>query len=143
VADNDGEAAGIDPGALYTFKQAAALVLNPFTGLPLSVTTLHAWRQQGRLQVTAGTVRGRSCCLVKGSDLLEALAAGRKGPRRRGRTTPNWAGRRQIFRALVALQDEGESVLASRAQVARRFRVPVPLVQEIEEEGLAKGWFLG
>jgi hypothetical protein len=50
--------------------------------------------------------------------------------------------RRQAFRALVALQDEGLGADDARAQIARRYGIPVWQVREIEEEGLAKDWAL-
>lgn len=48
--------------------------------------------------------------------------------------------RRTIFAALVAAQDEGHSVPASRELVAARFGVSVEQVQAIEREGLDRGW---
>jgi len=48
--------------------------------------------------------------------------------------------RRIIFRALVEAQDEGLSVSASRAEMARRFSVTEDDVREIEREGLANQW---
>jgi hypothetical protein len=48
--------------------------------------------------------------------------------------------RREIFAALVAAQDEGLSVRDSRATIARRFRVNVETVVEVEDEGLDGKW---
>ena len=48
--------------------------------------------------------------------------------------------RRAIFAALVAAQDRGMSVPASRAFVASRFDVPVADVARVEREGLAAQW---
>jgi hypothetical protein len=60
-----------------------------------------------------------------------------------GRVKPGVAMRRQMFRALVALQDEGDGATAAREQIARRFGVPVWQVGEIEDEGLGQDWPLG
>lgn len=48
--------------------------------------------------------------------------------------------RRDIFAALVAAQDEGLSVSASRDKVANQFGVAPDAVREIEREGCAAGW---
>ena len=48
--------------------------------------------------------------------------------------------RREVFAALVAAQDEGLGVKASREAVARRYEVDERAVSKIEEEGLDKGW---
>ncbi len=48
--------------------------------------------------------------------------------------------RRELFVALVATQDEGLGVTDSRALIARRFGVDVPVVREVENEGLDKKW---
>ena len=48
--------------------------------------------------------------------------------------------RRSIFQALVEAQDGGLSVVASRAEVARRFSVTEDQMKEIEREGLANQW---
>jgi hypothetical protein len=48
--------------------------------------------------------------------------------------------RQDIFRALVESQDGGLTVVASRAEVARRFSVTEEQVREIEREGLANQW---
>jgi hypothetical protein len=50
--------------------------------------------------------------------------------------------RRQAFRALVALEDEGVSTDVARAQIAARHGIPVGQVREIEDEGLQKDWAL-
>jgi hypothetical protein len=48
--------------------------------------------------------------------------------------------RRELFAALVAAQDEGLGVKASREAVARRYEVDERTVSKIEEEGLDKRW---
>lgn len=48
--------------------------------------------------------------------------------------------RRELFVALVAAQDEGLGVKASRGTIAGRFGVDVGTVVEVEEEGLDKRW---
>jgi hypothetical protein len=48
--------------------------------------------------------------------------------------------RRAIFAALVASQDKGMSVPASRAFVSSRFDVTVSDVARVEREGLAAQW---
>jgi hypothetical protein len=50
--------------------------------------------------------------------------------------------RRQAFRALVALEDEGNGADEARAKVAGRYGIPVSQVREIEDEGLEKDWAL-
>jgi hypothetical protein len=57
-----------------------------------------------------------------------------------GRVNLSVAMRRQAFRALVALQDEGDGADEARAKVSARFGVPVGQVREIEDEGLKKDW---
>lgn len=49
-------------------------------------------------------------------------------------------GRRLIFAALVAAQDEGLSVVASRTSVAKKFGVTPDEVSSIEKEGLQRQW---
>lgn len=48
--------------------------------------------------------------------------------------------RRAIFLALVAAQDEGLGVAASRDRIAGEYGVTTDDVREIEKEGLAAGW---
>jgi hypothetical protein len=48
--------------------------------------------------------------------------------------------RRTIFQALVEAQDGGLGVVASRAEIARRFSVTEDQMKEIEREGLANQW---
>jgi hypothetical protein len=48
--------------------------------------------------------------------------------------------RQAIFLALVESQDGGMSVVASRAEIARRFSVTEKQVKEIEQEGLSNQW---
>jgi hypothetical protein len=48
--------------------------------------------------------------------------------------------RQAVFRAVVEAQDRGDSVAASRAEVARHFSLTEEQVKEIEREGLAHGW---
>ena len=59
-----------------------------------------------------------------------------------GRIKVSTVLRRQAFRALVALQDEGLDADVARAQIAQRYGIPVWQVREIEDEGLAKDWAL-
>jgi hypothetical protein len=49
--------------------------------------------------------------------------------------------RKEIFSALVALQDRGEkSVFASLRQIAQEYRIGIAQVRQIEEEGIDKQW---
>lgn len=48
--------------------------------------------------------------------------------------------RREIFRELVRVQDEGLSVDASRLLVAERFGIQPAQLEEIEREGIVKDW---
>jgi hypothetical protein len=48
--------------------------------------------------------------------------------------------RREVFRALVEAQDAGSSVLQSRADVARHYRIAAHEVRRIEGEGIDKEW---
>jgi hypothetical protein len=50
------------------------------------------------------------------------------------------ARRKELFAALVAAQDSGQGVKASREAVSQRFGVDAETVAEVEEEGLDKGW---
>jgi hypothetical protein len=81
---------------------------------------------------------------------VNVLAAGAAAQAMASLTAPLAAGRvkvgvvirRQAFRALVALQDEGVDADGARAQIAARFGMPAWQVREIEDEGLAKDWAL-
>jgi hypothetical protein len=53
---------------------------------------------------------------------------------------PTDAAKRALFAALVGLQDEGHTVVGSRAEVGRRFRATPDQVRAIEREGLDKKW---
>ena len=48
--------------------------------------------------------------------------------------------RRFVFAALVAAQDEGQAVAASRESVAAQFELTTDQVQDIEREGLENQW---
>jgi hypothetical protein len=48
--------------------------------------------------------------------------------------------RKEAFRMLVELQDEGCATEASRARVAAQFCINVREVQNVEREGIAKQW---
>jgi hypothetical protein len=48
--------------------------------------------------------------------------------------------RKEIFSALVASQDEGNSVEQSRKKVARQFGIAETAVVAIEREGLDQTW---
>jgi len=48
--------------------------------------------------------------------------------------------RREIFRALVELQDEGFASELSRSQIAIQFQIEVGEVQNIEREGIHNEW---
>jgi hypothetical protein len=48
--------------------------------------------------------------------------------------------RQTIFRALVEAQDGGQSVVASRGEIARQFSITEDAVKDIEREGLANQW---
>ena len=47
---------------------------------------------------------------------------------------------RAVFAAIVAAQDGGASVAASRASVGLRYQVTVSQARAIEREGVEKGW---
>ena len=48
--------------------------------------------------------------------------------------------RKEIFREIVRVQDEGLGVDASRSHIAKQFGIDVDEVREIENEGIAKRW---
>jgi hypothetical protein len=48
--------------------------------------------------------------------------------------------RKELFHALVTLQDEGVGVAESRAFVAGQFGVGVEVVVQVEAEGMEAGW---
>lgn len=48
--------------------------------------------------------------------------------------------RRDLFAALVKLQDQGEESEEARALVAARFAVTVDVVRAVEQEGLEGDW---
>jgi len=48
--------------------------------------------------------------------------------------------RKEIFAAVIDVQDRGTDPVESRVKVARKFRVSVADVQKIEEEGLNQEW---
>lgn len=48
--------------------------------------------------------------------------------------------RRDIFRALVTIQDEGLSVSDSREEIAKRFQIDMDTVVGIEREGIDNQW---
>lgn len=48
--------------------------------------------------------------------------------------------RKELFQALVSIQDRGTSVEDSRNQVAGQFQTAVEEVRNIEREGIAKQW---
>lgn len=48
--------------------------------------------------------------------------------------------RREIFLALVEAQDRGTPVAESRTAMSKQFEVTEQQVQEVEREGLDKGW---
>jgi hypothetical protein len=73
---------------------------------------------------------------------LATLTAPWRTPPAAGRVKVGVVIRRQAFRALVSLQDEGVGADDARAQVAAKYGVPEWQVREIEEEGLAKDWAL-
>src|SRR5262245_45933949 len=72
-------AAGIEPGRLYTLDEASALVLNPYSDRPVSLFTLRGWVRQGRLRTVGQAAGEEGGPLVRGSDLLAAVAAGHVG----------------------------------------------------------------
>jgi hypothetical protein len=65
-----------------------------------------------------------------------------KPPSAAERVTMGVVMRRQAFRALVALQDEGDGADEARVKVAGKFGIPAWQVREIEDEGLAQDWDL-
>ncbi len=48
--------------------------------------------------------------------------------------------RKKIFLAVVAAQDGGMPVAASRLEAARQFAITEEQVKQIEQEGLANEW---
>ena len=50
------------------------------------------------------------------------------------------ARRREIFLALVEMQDHEPSVRKTRDAIAQRFEVTEPQLLAIEEEGIANNW---
>jgi len=48
--------------------------------------------------------------------------------------------RKEIFRVLVELQDQGCANEPSRIRIADQFRISVSEVQHIEREGIANNW---
>ncbi len=48
--------------------------------------------------------------------------------------------RRDIFRALVALQDSGETVVVSRDIIAKQFDLTRRQIRSIEDEGIDNEW---
>jgi len=48
--------------------------------------------------------------------------------------------RKEIFRALVELQDKGLATEPSRIQIANQFCVSITEVQHVEREGIANKW---
>ena len=48
--------------------------------------------------------------------------------------------RKELFRTLVDVQDQGTAVEDSRQQLAAQFRIAVDEVRGIEQEGIANQW---
>jgi hypothetical protein len=48
--------------------------------------------------------------------------------------------RKEIFRALVELQDQGCATEPSRIRIADQFRISVSEVQDVEREGITNNW---
>jgi hypothetical protein len=48
--------------------------------------------------------------------------------------------RKEAFRCLVELQDQGCATEQSRIVIAEKFSLDVRDVQRVEREGIAKGW---
>jgi hypothetical protein len=48
--------------------------------------------------------------------------------------------RKDAFRALVELQDEGLTTEQSRVQVAAQFSIDVREIRNVEREGISKQW---
>ena len=48
--------------------------------------------------------------------------------------------RKELFRTLVDVQDQGTAVEDSRQQIAAQFRIAVDEVRGIEQEGIANQW---
>ncbi len=65
---------GIEPDRLYSFAEAARLVPSVYRGKHVTVTTLHRWRREGKLQAQEHTHKGKPCYLVRGNELLRAIA---------------------------------------------------------------------
>jgi len=48
--------------------------------------------------------------------------------------------RREVFRTLVQLQDQGWSTQESRRQIADQFSIAVADLDDVEREGITKQW---
>ena len=48
--------------------------------------------------------------------------------------------RREVFRTLVELQDQGWSAQESRRQIADQFAIAVAVLADVEREGIGKQW---
>lgn len=72
---SDDETPAIDPSRHYTLAEAARHVPSAFVGRKkISVSTLHAYRKQGRLKCRAVQTTGsRVYYLVMGADLIEFI----------------------------------------------------------------------
>jgi len=53
---------------------------------------------------------------------------------------PDESKRRAFFAELIRLQDKGYTVAASRALVAKQFKVSPAVVRAVEDEGMEKDW---
>ena len=60
-------------------------------------------------------------------------------PWREGEEIPE-AVKKEIFEALVVVQDEGKSVVESRLAITKKFGVNDAQIRSIEREGLNKLW---
>jgi hypothetical protein len=48
--------------------------------------------------------------------------------------------RREVFRTLVELQDQGYSPKESRNSIGEQFAIALRDIEEVEREGIAKQW---
>lgn len=67
--------ADIEPGRLYPFSEAAALVPSPCKGKRLHPETLHRWRRRGQLKAECRLSGRKRYWFVYGADLLQAMGS--------------------------------------------------------------------
>ena len=61
-------------------------------------------------------------------------------PRQSGMSLDSVLHRKEVFRSLVTLQDQGETVKVSRIRISVQFAITPEELSLIEREGIAKNW---